>query len=800
MTLPVVIQSKRVADMLEDPAFEAKNLAAYEALLESIIHSEIKRGANLERVEEVLSLRLGKKARLLAVKQQVEGKLVWVLLELLPNHKYRKAYFLKGGRAQRYLDNHRDKIMAYALAEDVDQAVFTLADDKLVFAGVGNDDIDDAPAINLREVIVYNHQIIQLTDEQSTVLEEVVDGLKKEEFVALVAGTPGSGKTLLAKEIIQQLVEAAADETNIYYVAESENLRREMREQCAAIDGDNVCFFDYNAMLERAGVHVESDEVGDNHLRDYFLRAQAVVTKQIKAKGDHGSDKKLTGMNFDQFLQECLVIAGVKQQNEEGLKVYMGLGGNHSLFHGDAELQLVLWNLCQGYLASLKGDNKFHPKLSRFDVERIEGNPVIVVDEALDLTRAQLQNLMAMGIKLVFVGDYNQDLKHTSHSMEYIKDLIAGAGVKNAYIAKLNQTHRCTKSIASIASKLLGIKKTITSHGSDLVDIKVESALDDDGVICIATPKDKEQLQALCRNVDTAVICNDGEKDNTSILLGTNLVFSIDEIKGLGYKRIILKDLITIKFAQHILAMLGRGKISRDDITVDDKLLITDLNNLFTAVSRAQVELIYINSNKHPDITAVLEFLLEGLPRIPINKVGEDAVVISTPEQWRDQAERLREVGNHLQAEAIFLRFQQQADRLYDAGDHDGAMYIATLFDYTLAAAPALDPAGKDEFKPADEPPVSGAVDAGRCVLTTTSPATAAKQPAKKRKKGKKKKGGKVKVAPPSKPVSITTRIDFGAPTKEMVQSLARLAKPVRGKGVKSSLESVGWEGNPPEN
>ncbi|MDF1796088.1 MAG: AAA family ATPase [Coxiellaceae bacterium] len=789
-----IIQSARVLEKLNGRKCTDANRKAYSELIEKIIDSRLGHGANQERIDDVLSLRLGKKARLLAVKREVEGKQVWLLLEILPNHKYKKAYFRKLGKLTAYLDSNEDRITALALTDNPDNIIFNM--DEGVDDLVADVDDDEADEIKPQEVIIYNKQIIHLTDEQDECLAKIVEGLNTDEFLALVAGTPGSGKTLLAKEIIDQVFESSDGVANIFYVAESENLRREMAEQCGTIARDKLGFCDYQQMLIHAGLPLsEYAEVGDKHLEAFFNDAKDATKRRFKTDGNKADDD-LINMTFSQFRQECLVIAGIKSQDESGLEEYKSMGGSHSLFNGNDDLQLQLWNLCQGYLESLKSENKYHTKLTRFDLEKLDGNPVLVVDEALDLTRVQLQNLVAMGFKVVFLGDYNQDLEHTSHSMEYIRRLIATSGIANTYLGKLSQTHRCTKFIANVASNLLAIKKRVTLHGSDFADTDIKSALDKDGIISIATTKDTERLKALCDNVDTAVICMEDDKADTARVLAANLVFSVNEIKGLGYKRVILKDLVTKQTAQRLLALLSGRKNTRDHITAADRLLITDLNNLFTAVSRAQVELIFMNTETHPAINELMDRLTDGAVCTPLREIGSDKAP-STPEQWRVQFDFLLSQGMNAQAAAILERFQGEAERLYLDGNLEEAKRIADLFDYTLHTEKKYADAAEVEYKESDAPsaetpqvairqeecpdarapasqmPVAGdsvVQPPGEFVLSFNWPRSGAapvvKPPKRRRKKHHRDAA-----------VSDVISIDFSAPTKDDMQQLVGMLR-----------------------
>ncbi|MDF1761397.1 MAG: AAA family ATPase [Coxiellaceae bacterium] len=672
MSKAIIVMSSSVKAMLQNPDFNAMYRTSFEQRIKDMQNESLRRGANLERIgrEKVLSIRIGRTPRLLAVKQTINDQLVWVLLELLPDHDYDNARYLKPGAKDRFLEANSDRIQALAASGD-DERVLEIADnteDKagagLPMAGAGGPLAKIKPV----ELVTYNRQLIHMSERQDECLFSIAAGLTDDSFIALVAGAPGSGKTLLAKSIIEQLLEAGEDgddAANVYYIAQSDKLRHEMAEQCGAAAADTVNYCAYQQMLQHAGVNLDDMmQVDDSHLLLFFTKVQDNARKLFRHKSkdltDTGPDIEaiLATMDFEHFRQECIVMSGINKPGDEGLAKYQAMGGSHSLFHGKAELQQQLWQVYQDYMSGLAEAHQYHLKLSRFDVAKIEGNPTLLVDEALDLTRVQLQTLMAMGAKVVFVGDHNQDLENISHSMEYLRGLITASGAAQTYVAKLNKTYRCATHIASIASKLLGVKKGITSHGSDLVDIEVNSALDATGSVAMigAKPSEVEQVQRLCGSVDTAVICPQDKKAAVAAQLGATLVFSIAEIKGLGYKRIILRDLISSGTAVRLLKLLEGGKKKRADITAADKILITDLNNLFTAISRAETELVFMSSVRHPKIKELINVLADGIQFTAIDAMGIDAGP-STEAEWHAEALRQQGEGNHEQARQIAERF-----------------------------------------------------------------------------------------------------------------------------------------------
>ncbi|MDF1761758.1 MAG: AAA family ATPase [Coxiellaceae bacterium] len=753
MPAPIIMMSKHVECMLNKPEFIARHMATYNELIESIRLSEVKSGAHLKPIDHVLSLRVGIKARLLAKKKWVNGQLVWVLLELLPNHKYDKARYLKPGMLGRFFDENNDRILALALSNNRTEvlSIDDNSEEKLAGAGVGLDESIDP----VEEVVIYKRQLVHLTDTQDECLENILNGLNRERFVGLVAGAPGSGKTLLAKEIIDSMLDAQDDTTRIFYIAESRLLREEMEKQCGVLAAGKVECSGYLQMLHHAGVELDGmDAVDDADLVQFFsgIKETASTLSSIKTGEEKSIEEQLASISFEQFRQECMVMSGIKNTDEAGCVEYCSLGGSHSLFHENPALQQRLWEIFQQYMQGLQAKNKYHPQLTRFDVDAIEGNVVLIVDEALDLTRVQLQTLFKMGVKVVCLGDHHQNLKLTSHSMEYLNGLIAKLASSapsevHTYVAKLEQSYRCSEKIAGILSQLLKMKRNVTVHGSDLVDTHVISALKDNGRLAVSDckPKQIEHVKQLCKSAATAVICPDISKQSVSKQLDTELVFTIDEIKGMGYHRIVCWDVISRETAKRLINLLEGPKKKRDEMSVEDKLLITDLNRIFTAVSRAEMELVFMISDTHPSITNCIHGLIKEVGFSSLETLGSEADM-STEDQWRAEALRQFEVGNIERASNIAERFGFSLPPTIDLPPAEK----------TLQGGEALQGSGEskapDDVGPADRDEATRTVLAAQ-VLKANVQKIATKKNRQSKKKKKKKKNPRTvdAVLPPRK-------------------------------------------------
>ena len=113
--------------------------------------------------------------------------------------------------------------------------------------------------------------------------------------------------------------------------------------------------------------------------------------------------------------------------------------------------------------------------------------------------------LRRMGVKLVFMGDFNQDLTHVSSTVDFLKHELE-RGQSPYCISKLDETYRCASNVASLASFILSLTKKVSVHGSKLVDTGIQSALPVNGDIKYFKYRDMDAIQAMRQSANTAVI------------------------------------------------------------------------------------------------------------------------------------------------------------------------------------------------------------------------------------------------------------------------------------------------------
>ncbi|MDF1653824.1 MAG: DUF2075 domain-containing protein [Coxiellaceae bacterium] len=699
---PVIIIPKNIANEIRSYSDDHPRRKAFKKFLEQLKASQLSNGANLEQLmgKEILSVRLEGKARILIAPQKVNGKFAWLLLETLWEHEYDDARFLKKGVLKHFLEKHQKPIEELITATDKGNAVIFNAPETAqavenplteMFLDTVTDETDDK-VINATEVCIYNKCIISPTVNQVECVTKLATQLKGDQFASLVTGAPGTGKTLLAYQLLETLI--GEDPTaKVYYIADSAHLRRTLQtqwEESPASDkahGDTVQFYNYEALMSKAmpGWMDDLKPVDDEDLKKFFDRQKELYTKKLssktKAKKIRAANRRKTvgaaeplisSITFLQFRQECDVMASL-----ETFDAYDMTGSSHSLFPGEenAAQRKQLWDLYQSYNATLVEENQYHPQLQKLETVDEKGvgrlvDHVIIVDEACDLSRVQLHNLIQIGARIVFLGDYNQDLTHTSHTVEFLSQEIAKFFPNpHHYITSLDASFRCAGNITQAASTILALKRKVTSHGSALVNTELQSAIDSNGNVEHVNGSDTERLIKLSKSTNTAIVCRAEDKVNVKEKLDTDLVFTVEEIKGLGFQTVILWELISIEQAKRLNKLFSKGKVKRDDISADDKQLILTLNHIYTALTRAELQVILKQSSTTPAITSLIDYITKGSALTQV--IEEISNTPSTIEDWLDKADIIyrqngfNDVSNNI--------YNTQAEKLIGLDDTEKA-------------------------------------------------------------------------------------------------------------------------------
>jgi Ankyrin repeats (many copies) len=463
----------------------------------------------------------------------------------------------------------------------------------------------------------------------------------------VLVGAAGSGKTVLT------LAKMRLVEGSVAYITQSPYLAQRSRS----------LYFSHGFESERQSAEFLS-------YRELLESIRVPGGRAVKFTDFHAwFERHKREIRFADAHQCFEEIRGVLTSRPEGplsRDAYLALGVRQSIF-AQAERE-IMYALFEKYRAWLAEGSLFEPNLVAHDYLGI-AEPCydfVVVDEVQDLTNVELalilKMLKARGAFLLS-GDSNQIVHPNFFSWSSVKSLFwrdeSLAGEQR--IAVLDVNFRNAKAVVRLANALLKVKHARFGSIDKETNGLVRPAADDEGSV-VGLPASDAVLADLDRktrlSTDVAVlVLRDEHKEEARKRLGTPLVFSVHEAKGLEYATVVLFRFISSERAAY--AEIGDG-VKHADLDVDelafrrardkgDKSLEVYkffANALYVAITRA-VHRVYIieSDTAHP---------LLDLLGVEFSSDARDVQSAkSSVEDWQREARKLELQGKDEQARAI---------------------------------------------------------------------------------------------------------------------------------------------------
>jgi hypothetical protein len=570
--------------------------------------------------------KLSDKDRLLLKPVRVGEEGAWLVLEVIPNHAYHRSRFLRGAEVR------EEEVLApeSALAQaepvrhlDLKAPRFHLLDKPLTF-------------------------------------DQAQDAVLRAPLPLLLLGPAGSGKTALVLEKLRQQA------GRVLYATLSPFLAREARRLYFAHGYENpyqeADFLSFREFLETLEVPGGREVGFRDFLRFFAPRARAYPFTHAHAL-------------FEEF-------RGVLLASPEGplsLEAYLALGVRQSLYPKDLRLQV--YALFQKYLDFLHEEGLYDPSLLAHRYrERVEPTyDFVAVDEVQDLTLAQvdllLRSLKAKGAFLL-AGDSHQIVHPNFFSWATLKSYFFREDAQALErITVLKANYRNARKVSELANRLLRLKQARFGSVDRESTYLVEPQGEREGRV-VLHPASPELLKELDRRIRQSaqvavVVLRDEDKERARQALGTPLLFSAQEVKGLEYPTVVLFR--PVDSAPEVYREVARG-VGPEDLEgpptyrrapdKEDKSLEVYkffTNALYVAVTRAVEEVVWLEEDpQHPFLR------LLGLEP---GKELEVAARASSREEWAREAARLEAHGNLEQARAVrevFLKERPVPWTVYD--------------------------------------------------------------------------------------------------------------------------------------
>ncbi len=509
-----------------------------------------------------------------------------------------------------YIPNHEYRKSKFLRGKKVDEEDFKFPEH-----------IEEVIYINEDRTFRYiGDKFVSFSESQKSVLHA--------QTPIIVVGSAGSGKTSVLIEKLQQLEKSGK---KVIYISFSKYLVENSQEDCNCPKVDFSTFQEF-FNIENEITFKEFQEFARNHrileAEKYFEEFRGVIM----------------GMAFDKpYLSE-----------EE----YIKLGVKQSIFK-ESERKSVYRKFIK-YLKYLKDKN-----LVDSNMEQLH-NPnrydLVVIDEVQDFTNSQIYAILKHGDDFILSGDSNQIIYSNAFSWSKLKEMFFKTE-HDKHISILKENYRTSQTITEVANRLLKIKQLRFGSIDKESNYLINTVSKIEGEIFFWTDRAmaKEIDEKKGDDVNFAVIVFDEvSKRDAKMKFRTPLIFTVQEVKGLEYKNIVIFNFVTKyqkKFRDIVQGInksdlekelkFSRNKNKENREFEQYKIYI---NSLYVAFTRGTENLYIIEDKPHQ--------LWELLGVVESEQVTLEKS-LSTKEDWEKEAKRLEKYGKIEHVEEIRKKIEK---------------------------------------------------------------------------------------------------------------------------------------------
>jgi|GEM_PF-595897 len=263
---------------------------------------------------------------------------------------------------------------------------------------------------------------------------------------------------------------------------------------------------------------------------------------------------------------------------------------------------------------------------------------LVICDEVQDLTDVQHELLfysVRNPLNLILTGDTKQIINPSGFRWEELRQHFYSRNIKVPSLRFLNLNFRSSGSIVELSNCLLEIKTNLLGLSSDqqLEDWKYKSR----PPMVVTGIKEAEMINNLkiTGAKKTILVRSDYEKEFLKKHLGTELIFTIYEAKGLEFDTILLWKFCADDAAKD----LWKNILENEQITLHASKIKHEINLLYVAITRAEKDLLIYDGARASVIWQNEKISDKVFSSNDINYINNVWNVISTPEEWLEQGD-----------------------------------------------------------------------------------------------------------------------------------------------------------------
>ncbi|MBP7867146.1 MAG: ATP-binding domain-containing protein [Acidobacteria bacterium] len=257
----------------------------------------------------------------------------------------------------------------------------------------------------------------------------------------------------------------------------------------------------------------------------------------------------------------------------------------------------------------------------------------VVCDEVQDLTDVQqglLFGLVRDPLKLLFAGDARQIVNPSGFRWEDLKRHFHERNLPVPPLRSLSLNFRSSGSVVELGNALLALQESLLGTSSELTREAWKYKGRPPAVVRGLPEADFLPLVRAAGAKRTLLVRTEEERTRLSRELGTELVFTITEAKGLEFDTVVLWKFAAAPAARDVWATI----LGLADRPAHDAWVRHEINLLYVAVTRARADLIVYDGPEpsavwaHPDLA---ERVFETGDAVYVEKLWN---TLSSPEEW----------------------------------------------------------------------------------------------------------------------------------------------------------------------
>ena len=522
------------------------------------------------------------------------------------------------------------------------------------------------------ESIYYGKYVFPLSNSQ-------LDVVKNPTLPLIINGTAGSGKTVVAEQLLLSVDDL--DYNKAYYFAPTEKLVGFMRDEVSNLSSGRDLIASSKLVVSTYEDYVKNrlpDNINLCGLKDFKLWYESnEFFPSSNNKSNNSKSSNNEARTGEQLYAELCIAAPYSRQE------YISLGRNQSSL-SEPERKNT-FDILALYLYREGQENSFDPNLQSLGDIAEEDKGLVIVDESQSFSGNAIKHakMLSKDEKVLFIGDSAQSMLSSVSNSPYIKSLFYDERTGKSRVEEINWnwSYRCPERVKKASASLLGVKQSITKEKQSTsmaisvsdIDLDVKESPDESttkkGLLYFYDLKNKvesfaEKLKDKSSTDTVVIVPNNDYIQGAQDLFGTEYVVTAPEFLGMGSHNVVMYNCFEQK------AALSLSYDSNAAILNEEEKIA--INELFVSMTRSEHSLTICETNPSKNKPLFEKMNLSSLHEESEKDQNVDKLLeemkISSEEEWKDKIIELIKSGSDVVARRICEgKFKDNANEVFES-------------------------------------------------------------------------------------------------------------------------------------